>query len=31
MIEVLNWTFQDIWHFLGVLILISAIGNIFRV
>jgi hypothetical protein len=25
MIEVMNWIFQDIWHFLGVVILLSII------
>ena len=27
--ELLNWIFQDFWHFLGVFLLLGAVGNIF--
>lgn len=30
MLEVLEFILSDIWHFLGTLVLISAIGEIFR-
>jgi hypothetical protein len=30
MIEILEWTFESGWRFLGVLVLISAIGSAFE-
>jgi hypothetical protein len=27
MIEVLNWVFQDAWHFFGILVLMMAFFN----
>lgn len=29
MLEILEFTFQDIWHFLGILILLCVVVNIF--
>jgi len=30
MIEVLEFIFQNFWHWLGTVILVSSIGGIFR-